>query len=228
MSKLYLVPVVLIALASLAFGQTAQTPAAEPKPAPKPTVKRRGLDQFGLSRGVLSSSGNGSSASYESGATSVSEPVDQKLIYLLSSVADHLRGLETGYRLAYEKRKEPRYGGLMPERYVFDHLRGSFTSPAALREGVFEGDPFKNPSNAALFEDLRFTMDDLMTATSRMQRDYATNAGSTAIGLVQKYSVPTFENEIGQSMLMTRDLIFAIFARAQKTLTRLERQIVAR
>ena len=216
---------IVVALSASTFSQTNQSLGPTPGETPKPAVKRRGLDQFGLSGGVFSSSGTDSRVGNESSQT-VAEPVNSKLGDLLLSVGYHLEGLETGYRQAYEKRKEPRYGGLMPERYVFDHLVGSFASAAALREGPFEGQPFKNQRNVALFEDLRVTVDDLITATSRMQRDYHSNAGSTAMGLVEKYSIPTFENELGQSVFATRNLVLAIFARARGNMARLEKQII--
>ncbi len=222
---LFTILLIVIALSVSTFGQTTPAATAEPTPTPKPAIKRRGLDQFGLSSGVLSSSGSESLAGYES-ADAVSEPVASNLGDLLRSVGDHLQGLETGYRQAYEKRKEARFVGLMAEKYVFEHLVVSFASPAALRKGVFEGQPFKNHSNAALFQELRVTVDDLLTATLRMQRDQYPNASSPALELVEKYSVPTFQNEIGQSMFVTRNLVLAIFARARGKIARLERQIV--
>ena len=78
-SSLVVFVVLIVAIATLAQDSPA------PSPSPKPAAKRRGLDQFGLSNGILAS---GSPMVDSSGSPATVEPVDKNVFDTIGQLGE--------------------------------------------------------------------------------------------------------------------------------------------
>ena len=101
---LYKILLAVIILPSFAAAVFAQEAVTEPSPSPKPAVKRRGLDQWGLSNGVRLPASSSRADSSES-PTEV-EPVTQSVFTTIYQIGESASFLESELARALEENAE--------------------------------------------------------------------------------------------------------------------------
>jgi len=177
MCKVTILAVVLLGLASVAFGQSSQpAPVPESTPVPKPSVKRRGLDQFGLSSGAFSTN---TPANANRDAAVGLEPVAKE--YLDPSTFDIIVvSMEKSQFLEEELlrvlQREP--GVDMSEgspfsQYCLRHIVGVMHVSAVQRSGKFGGAGIRPGQITKILEEIENTIHEISAVLGSSPAAYA-------------------------------------------------------
>lgn len=216
---LKLLLLMLLVLPSAAIAQESST---SPQPTPRPAVRRPGLDQFGLSSGVLSGTQSGEASA--SARAIPTEKVDESTYEIISQVTEKSRFMEGELLRALQGNVDISPNSKF-HKYFMHHVGGLGHVISVQRTGEFGGAGIKPGEITRILQENERTILEIDAVLSAGAAEYA-QFKAVLDTIAKKYGVAMMSDLSGGTPLNKPELLKVMMSRINSNFSTVKKSMV--